>query len=660
MGLPMVRVLIVDDNALDAEAFSRFLSNGDPAFETRMVASGAEALRAALGFAPDCILLDYSIPGEDGLETLAALRAAAPERPIVFLTGFEDPKIAVAAMKAGAADYLSKDAISPGGLSAVVRGTVERAALIRRITQEREATDQIFAAASEAIIALDARRRILSINPVGRRMLGDLAGDCPIDWPDQIGFRHRHDDAAADPIGAALRGERLAGEPQVIARGALAPERFVRVSSAPIQGEGDDAAVAALLIQDVTDQEASREKIERSSRFDALGQLTGGIAHDFNNLLATLQYAIKLAAMQPQSEAGARYLSTAESAVNRGISLTGRLLSFTRNQPQRASSEPVAAVLEGVRQLIAPSIGQNIAVTFAIEGEGEGEGDAESAEQGLYVYCDVSQLENALINLILNSRDAIQSAGESGAIQVRARGVDAGASGVAAGIVRKGRAATDGAHGLRYVEFSVTDNGPGMSAEVKRCATDPFFTTKPPGSGAGLGLSLAFGFAEQSDGALRIYSALGQGVTVRLSLPRGDANGAREGAKAPAPVAAGRGERILLVEDEDALRDTAAELLSSLGYAVASARSAAEAIEITESGLAIDLLLTDVVMPDVGGFELAERLCEVFPEMPVVYMSGYTGFSPETIDAAMGPVIAKPCAPEELSKALRACLSKTA
>lgn len=519
-----------------------------------------------------------------------------------------------------------------------------------------ELLSQIMNTAKSAIIGLDSDGRILSINSAGRDFLGGASQQTPFDWPDDIVFVDGETlenlTSRTSPVARAIAGEVLTGSIFLMARNDDRDVRYVRVSSAIVEA-ADAEIFCVLILDDVSEQEKNRQQVERTSRLDALGQLTGGIAHDFNNLLATVQYALELSEMV-EGEARSNYIATAQQSIEQGSALTKRLLAFAKQQPGLSSSKEVERIVDDFRNLAAPLIEATITVDFEIH------------EPDLWVYCDAAQLDNALLNLLLNARDAILRSGVGNRIIVSVRGVNE-LSGDAA--LRREQPNTFIAPGLdleqtedddrpenaafRYVEFTVSDDGPGMLEEVKRRAIDPFFSTKSTNSGTGLGLSMVYGFIQQSGGELRLYSEQGQGTAIRMLLPRGTASGDREEPLERAEVPRGNGEAILIVEDEVNLAAMMKDVVSTLGYVVETVPHGKSALDRLAAGPKVDLVITDIVMPGgMDGFQLAQMIRETDPEMPIIYVSGYTGYSEKDMGEVVAPMLRKPCPPDLLASAI--------
>lgn len=343
------------------------------------------------------------------------------------------------------------------------------------------------------------------------------------------------------------------------------------------------------------------EQLRQAQRLEALGQLTGGIAHDFNNLLTIILGNAEMLVESLPADEGLRTLAElTQTAASRGAELTSRLLSFSRKQALDAQTTDVAALIDGMALILERTLGSAIEVAFSHDSE-------------LWpALIDAPQLENAVLNLCLNARDAMPSGGHL-TIETRNVKLDEGYA----------DASVEVAPG-DYVLVAVSDTGTGMPPEIRDRAFEPFFTTKPVGAGSGLGLSMVFGFVKQSRGHVQVYSEPGEGTTVKLYLPR--AAETAETLREPGGSAAlGGSECILVVEDNPLVRDHVTALLGGLGYRVFTAGDAAEALDHLRDGKPVDLLFTDIVMPGgIDGTQLAESARQLRPGLPVLLTSGYT------------------------------------
>jgi CheY-like chemotaxis protein len=361
---------------------------------------------------------------------------------------------------------------------------------------------------------------------------------------------------------------------------------------------------------------------------EAVGQLTGGIAHDFNNLLTPILGGLEIIASRTEDARLKRIAETALESTRRGAKLTGQLLAFSRIQRISMAPIPVNAVIANMQELLRHTIGRDVSIETRL-----------SPDVGHGV-CDANQLENALLNLAINARDAMV---EGGTLTIStARAELSGHSDV-----------PDGA----YVRVSVADTGAGMPPEVLARATEPFYSTKPLGKGTGLGLAQVYGIARQSGGTLDIESRPGEGTTVHLLLPA--AEGVAAAADPGAAVAAEEqslpdgGAAVLVVDDDPGVRSFLRESLSGLGYDTQEADSAAAALAAVEKKLP-DLVLLDYAMPGMHGADAARELRARHPDLPIVFVTGYAESS--QLEAALGsdvPVLRKPFTIADLAAAVR-------
>ncbi|WP_338665815.1 ATP-binding protein [Pararoseomonas sp. SCSIO 73927] len=399
-------------------------------------------------------------------------------------------------------------------------------------------------------------------------------------------------------------------------------------------------AITEVVIRSLSRIAELNERLRQSQKMEAVGQLTGGIAHDFNNLLAGIIGSLELLrsrVAQGRFTELDRYLGAATTSANRAAALTHRLLAFSRRQTLDPRPTDVNRLVTSMEELIRRTVGPAIHVETVMSG-------------GLWpALCDANQLENALLNLSINARDAMPDGGRL-TIEAVNGWLDESYA----------RQHHDVAPG-QYVAVSVTDTGTGMPPEVIARAFDPFFTTKPLGQGTGLGLSMVYGFAKQSNGYVRIYSEAGQGTTVRLYLPRSTEgeDAERDGVKEVASVLAPEGGTVLVVDDEPVVRMLVGEVLRELGYGVVEANDGVQGLRAAEAMPRIDLLVTDVGLPNgMNGRQLADALRARRAGLKVLFITGYAE------NAALGngvlepgmQVMTKPFAMDALTSKIRAMI----
>lgn len=383
--------------------------------------------------------------------------------------------------------------------------------------------------------------------------------------------------------------------------------------------------------------EQSRQALYQSQKLEAIGKLTGGVAHDFNNVLQVIGGNLQLLRpMLHQAKVPANRLDAAAQAVDRGAKLAAQLLAFARRQPLRPMPTDLGRLLRNMDELLRQALGEMLEIETAVAG-------------GLWTtMVDPNQLENVLLNLAINARDAMHNGGKL-TLELSNAMLDE----------HYARTQVDIEPG-QYVMLAVSDTGTGMTEQTAERAFEPFYTTKPEGEGTGLGLSMAYGFAKQSGGHIRLYSELGSGTTVKLYLPRTDQP---EVVAMTLPVgpAVGGDETILVVEDDLAVQETVIELLSGLGYRVLKASDAQSALSILQSGMAIDLLFTDVVMPGkLSSTELVRQAKLLLPDIAVLFTSGYTRNAivhGGKLDAGV-ELLSKPYRQEDLARKIRQLLGQ--
>ena len=355
------------------------------------------------------------------------------------------------------------------------------------------------------------------------------------------------------------------------------------------------------LTAEAVERERMEQDLRQSQKMEAVGQLTGGIAHDFNNLLTGIVGSLDLLRMRiarGRTDDLDRYIKNAMTSAQRAASLTHRLLAFARRQPLDPRPTDVNLLIAGMEDLLRRTIHEAIALAI------------DPTPDVWATLCDPHQLENAILNLAINARDAMPNGGTltiATANSVAAEGVSA-----------------DGGTVHDYVLIRVIDTGSGMAPDVMARAFDPFFTTKPIGQGTGLGLSMIYGFARQSEGQATIESEVGRGTTVNLYLPRHHGRAQDENAdEGVASPRSGSGESVLVVEDEAVVRTLIVEVLHDLGYRTLEAADGPAGLRVLQSSERIDLLVTDVGLPGMNGRQLADQARVVRRDLKVLFITGY-------------------------------------
>jgi two-component system cell cycle sensor histidine kinase/response regulator CckA len=624
------RILLVEDEAIIALDLRQRLQ-GLGYVVTGIAATGAEALDLAQKTSPTLVFMDITIQGPmDGIETAKAL-SRRMDVPIVFLTAHADTGTILRAKAARPYGYLVKP-FEERELAT----TIETATYRHKTEAFARLLQQAIGSANVGIVVANTHEPLLPItmcNAAFERMTGYSS------------------DEALGRSAWFLEGRETDANSSAIIRTALQEQRECQVSLLVYRKDGttfwDDLALSPVrnLVGDVTHflffhgDGSARKHAEtalfQSQKVEAIGQLAGGVAHDFNNILAVISGYCEMAQRQIGADhpAHAR-LDQIMKASTRAVSLTRQLLAFSRKQVLQPRPLDLNAIVADTHKMLGRLIGENIEVVL-------------KPTPGLgTVNADPGQVEQIVLNLAINARDAMP---HGGILTFETRNVDIEPSDADAASALPGR----------YVMLVVKDTGIGMTPEIQAKAFDPFFTTKPEGEGTGLGLSTVYGIVKQSGGYVWVASEPGQGATFRVYLPRVDRpNAILSTAREPKEHRGGN-ETILLVEDNASLRDVIRENLADLGYKVLTAGDGREAVAVARaSNEPIHLLLTDVVMPSMGGAELARILIESRPDLKVVYMSGYTdgALSHQGVLGEGVTLIDKPFSSEKVARVLRESL----
>lgn len=514
------------------------------------------------------------------------------------------------------------------------------------LASEQQRVRLMFEHSHDAFIAVSPEGLVTDWSPKAERMLGWAAHEAigadlarliippALRAAHNAGFRHFvesgerrlahnvveveavHRDGRLVPVELAI-----AGFPDL---NGFAVSAFVRDMSERKQAQRLEA-------QRSRDLEQAREALMHSQKLEAVGKLTGGVAHDFNNVLHVIGGNLQLLKMTMGADQRLmQRLVSMQSAVDKGAKLSSQLLAFARRQPLQPTVVNLLQVVRGLDGLLRPALGDQYPLRFDL------------APDLWHILVDVSQLENVMLNLVINARDAMPNGGPVTIVLANHVAHEVGAP------LREGR----------YVRLSVSDTGTGMDEHVKSLAFEPFFTTKPVGKGTGLGLSMTYGFVKQSGGHIEIDTALGAGTTVSLYFPQSQ-DALTVTLQAEMDAAVGGNEIILVVEDDPEVRSTAVTMLSGFGYRIVEAEDGDSAVKVLRAQQHIDLLFSDVVMPGaVSSTELARIAAEQFPGIAVLYTSGYTRDALSTggrLDAGV-QLLGKPYRAEQLAQKIRAVL----
>ncbi len=648
MSAPL-RLLLVEDSATDAELLVMELERCGLRVDFERVET-PDAMRSALtSRAWDIVVSDWSLPKFSALGALGVLRETDPDLPFIIVSGTIGEEMAVEAMRAGARDYVQKDKL--GRLAPAVERELrehrERAARRKAETALRESEGRFRRLAESGIIGIlvaDVNGNVLEANDAYLKLVGYSREELlngALRWrdltpPEFVPVMERAV-AQLEASGVVppfeLETFRKDGTRAAIVVGVAMLEYPKTIAITADISERKHAEKARSHAEHALRE--SEEQLRQAQKMEAVGRLAGGIAHDFNNVLSViLSYAEVLLEDLKATDPIRRDIEQVHRAAQRAAAFTRQLLLFSRQQVSEPRVVDLADVLTGLDMMIGRILGED--VDFAL---------LPPKVRGR-VHVDPTHVEQVILNLVVNARDAMPTGGK---LTLELANVELDAEYALGHLPAKPGP---------YVMLAVTDTGTGMDRATQARIFEPFFTTKEQGKGTGLGLSTVFGIVQQSGGTIWVYSELGKGTTFKIYLPRVEAE-----VDAPKPSiepATLRGtETILLVEDEEQVRGILLNVLRRQGYKVISAQNAGEALLICEQYPdPIDLLVTDVVMPQMSGPDLARRLAQPRPEMKVLCMSGYTDDSivrHGVLDARVA-FVQKPVTPALLGRRIRELL----
>jgi PAS domain S-box-containing protein len=655
------RILLADDNADMRDYVARLLS---VRHDVEAVADGQAALDAIRAQRPELVLTDMMMPRLDGFGLLRAIRGdpALQDLPVIVLSARAGEEASIEGLTAGADDYIVK----PFAARELI-ARVDAALAMARLRQEtaeklRQSEERFRHMADNAPVIVwvtDADAACSYLSRSWYEFTGTTApAGLASGWLDCV---HPDDRSHAESAFTTANNARGLLDIEYRLRRFDQVYRWILSTAAPRFGPAGEFLGYIGSCIDITDRREVAEALQRmneileekvavaiaeratieaqlrqAQKMEAVGKLTGGVAHDFNNLLQVIGGNLQLLSKDVRgNDRAEQRLQNALGGVHRGSKLAAQLLAFGRRQPLEPKVINLSRFIRGLDDMLRRALGEEIEIETVISG-------------GLWnTLVDPTQVENALLNLAINARDAMGGHGKLT--------IEAGNASLNDDYVVQHPDVSAG----QYVMLAVSDTGCGIPAELLGSVFEPFFTTKPEGRGTGLGLSMVYGFVKQSGGHAAIYSEPGHGTTVKLYLPRTRQAEDRETAISKNPVSGGT-ETILVVEDDEDVRATVVSLLADLGYRVLKAGDAQSALAIVESGLPIDLLFTDVVMPGpLRSPELARKAQERLPEIAVLFTSGYTDNAivhGGRLDAGTN-LLSKPYTSEALARKIRHVLA---
>jgi hypothetical protein len=638
-----LKILNVEDNPLDSELILRALERGNLSAEMIRVETPESFQEKLLEIAPDIILADYALPHFSGPEALVYARQHSPDLPFIFVTGSLGEELAIETLKKGATDYVMKErldrlvpAIQRALLEAAERRARREAEQALRISEELYR--RLVENARDGIFTLTAGGQVSSVNQACETMTGWNREQClgktfvefihPDNLPQATAWLQTTlEGKNPPPVELQLRSNRGNG--------------FItlEVTSTALL-DADQITGILCIARDVTERRHLEEQLRQAQKMESIGQLAGGVAHDFNNLLTVIHgHAALLIGDTEFNTKHHEALREIARASDRAASLTRQLLAFSRKQPMQVKEVDLNDAVSDITRMLQRVLGEPITL------------HCEYSPKLPSVKADQSMLEQVIMNLAVNARDAMP---KGGTLTLRTHKV-----------VRSSLTSSNLTenHDGQFVCLTALDTGTGIPPELLQRIFEPFFTTKEPGKGTGLGLATVYGIVKQHGGWVDVQSSLGHGTSFTIYLPASSTPMVTKEEKKITPKLAEGNECILLVEDELSVRNLCRRLLERLGYTVLEAETGVAALEVWKREQhRIQLLLTDMVMPEgMTGHELAEIVRQDKSTLPVILSTGYSpdSLGEESLMENRIHFLSKPYTPSQLTDTIRRALGKT-
>ena len=586
-----------------------------------------EGIEAIVSNTYDACLVDYRLGAQTGLDLLEEVnRRGGVPTPIILLTGQGDLEVDLHAMQAGAADYLSKDEIDAPLLERSIRYAVERKEAEQRIREQAQLLDK----ARDAIMAYDMEGRVVYWNKSAERLTGWSEDEMMGETARERLYAAEQQDKLRSCYDTMMEEGEWTGELDLQSKDG--DELIVESRWTLVRNSAGEPKHVLVINTDITERKRLESQFLRSQRMETIGRLVGGIAHDLGNLLVPILLGVKVLTRRfgddPKAE---RTLSMIQKSAERGSDMVEQVLAFARGVEGERVALQSGAIIEEVEKITGETFPERVTVETDVQ------------DDLPQIVGDATQIQQVLMNLSVNARDAMP---DGGTLSLRAYPTD---------VTDADAKRTIDAEPGRYVCIEVADTGTGIPDDVVDKIFEPFFSTKPEGEGTGLGLSTAYSIVKSHDGFIDVQSEQGEGTTFRVHLPIAEEESTRRSPRESAEPREGAGELVLVVDDEEFILDTARDTLDAVGYQTLTADGAEAALEIMkERGDEVDVVITDLRMPHINGFDLIRALRADHPDLPIVAASGLAdGRTDEAVEAGAQTFLAKPFTAEKLQSALQ-------
>jgi two-component system, cell cycle sensor histidine kinase and response regulator CckA len=636
MQLRCYQILFIGDDSSRMQTLTQMLRDAEgPTFDVKNEENWQTAFPQMASGEPDAVVWDLP---EGGVNSLASLREARLQNnsvPLVVLVPDSEKQLGKQALKAGACEYVPKETLNKDCLQKVLRHVIEGNRAENAVRQWERRFEDLFENSKDILFTMDLDGTVTSVNKAAEQVMGWSRGE-----------------ALQKNIKSLVAPEHLALCSEMMRR-ILSEEPLQHFEIAILRKDGRKVLLEASarllrsnerkesiqgIARDVTERRHLENMLQQSQKLEAIGRLSGGLAHDFNNLLCVISgHTELLTERMAPTDPAIRSVTQIRKAADSAAALTRQLLAFSRRQVFHPQVVDLNAIVVETEKLLGRLIDEHIEFYTALD-----------PALGP-VRVDPIQVEQVIINIVLNARDAMPRGGK---LTIETSNLN---------VEEDHQSKNSQIPAGKYVLLAMTDTGCGMNEETQRRIFEPFYTTKELGKGSGLGLATVYGIVKQSGGFIWVYSEEGRGTTFKIYLPRvvSPLTAARA-SKRPAEFSKGT-ETILVVEDAEPLRALTREFLTDSGYTVLEAANGDEAIQVARNFQGgIDLLLTDVVMPRMGGERLVEEMMQIRPGMRVLYMSGYPndGIVQAGILANGVALLEKPFTREILLKRVRQVLDE--